>query len=161
MHVLCGFGCGSGCGSCVVLCSIGEHALTRACTWGRLSVVARKVGQGDKALLDMESHVKFNPQMLEEVMAESFLECAYMPYFADVHKVQWSASDDVSVIFQHDDEYETESSNYSSMPPFDGTSSSVSPSPPCEDKSDMMHMTPVKPARSPAHLSVSSTRLDD
>ena len=92
-------------------------------------MVAKKVGQGDKALLDMESPVNFNREMLEDLMTESFLECANEPFSDDVYKVQWKASDDVSVAFQDDNECEAESSNYSSIPPFDTSLTSVSPSP--------------------------------
>lgn len=95
--------------------------------------MANKVGQGDKALLVMESPVNFDLEMLEELVTESFLECATKPYFDDVYKVQWSASDDVSMLFQDDDEYDAENSNYSSVAPFDASPSSISSSPPCKD----------------------------
>ena len=94
--------------------------------WNRLNISARKVGQGDKVLLDMDGPGPGDKEMMEEAMVESFLYYGSATHGSDVG--EWSSvkltSDDVCLFFGEDDQSETESS-------LEGT---LSPSPPCEGR---------------------------
>ena len=88
--------------------------------------MGRTVGQGDKALLDMDA---CGPEGLEmEAVAATFFQGATAGQLPDTHESEWSnvelTSADVCLFFSEGDQSETESS-------LEGT---LSPSPPCEAK---------------------------
>ena len=74
---------------------------------GRFSLVASKIGQGDKALLDMTTAEPISNEELEEAIVESFLDGHEGLAFSEV---QWTGIDDVSLLFQDDMEFDDNSS---------------------------------------------------
>ena len=93
--------------------------------WNRLNISARKVGQGDKVLLDMDGPGPGDKEMMEEAMVESFLYYGSATHGSDVG--EWSSvkltSDDVCLFFGEDDQSETKSSSLSTS-----NSGTISPS---------------------------------
>ena len=75
---------------------------------GRFSLVASKIGQGDKALLDMTTAEPISTEELEEAIVDSFLDGHEGLAFSEV---QWTGIDDVSLLFQDDMELDDNSNS--------------------------------------------------
>lgn len=101
----------------------------------RLNIAARKVGQGDKALLDMEACGPESIAMVEQAVAANFLQSGIPNQFPDAHESEWSnvklTSADVCLFFSEGDQFFSEGDQSETESSLEGT---LSPSPPCEAK---------------------------
>ena len=102
----------------------------------RLYIAARKVGQGDKALLDVDACGPESIEMVEQAVAANFLQSAIANQCPDVHESEWSniklTSADVCLFFSEGDQSEIESSLEGTLP------SSLEGTPPCEERTSQV-----------------------